>query len=63
MPEDANCFLVGMEHLLTKVELSSFKELYAAHNYSYNNLPYQAWLVMKCGLLAQRQEAALDKVI
>ena len=63
VPTDDNRFLVGMEHLLTKEELRSFQELYKAQNYSYNNLPYQAWLVMKRGILAQTQEAALDQVI
>ena len=52
-----------MEHLLTKEQLRSFQELYEAQNFTYNNLPYQAWLVMKRGVLAQTQEAALDQVI
>ena len=60
---DAEQFLVGMEHLLTKEQLRSFQELYEAQNFTYNNLPYPAWLVMKRGVLAQTQEAALDQVI
>ena len=44
--EDANHFLVGMEHLLIKKEFSSFQELFLAQNFSYNNLLYQACLVI-----------------
>ena len=42
VPEDAEWFLVGMEHLVTKEQLRSFQELYEAQNFTYINLPYQA---------------------
>ena len=62
MPDDAKCFLVGLEHLLSMKELATFEKMYAAGDYSCPNLPYQSWLVLQCGLLPQAQEAALDKV-
>ena len=62
VPEDTQRFLGGMEHLLSKQELETFQELFPAGNLTYPNLPYQAWLVMKQGLIPQTQSAALDQV-
>ena len=62
MPDDAKCFLVGLEHLLSKKELATFENMYADGDYSCPNLLYQSWLVLQHGLLPQAQEAALDKV-
>ena len=60
MPDDAERFLVGFEHLLSKQELATFEKMYAAGDFSCPNLPYQSWLVLKRGLLPQTQEAAID---
>ena len=62
MPDDAERFLVGFEHLLSKQELATFEKMYAAGDFSCPNLPYQSWLVLKRSLLPQTQEAAIDKV-
>ena len=62
MPDDAECFLVGFEHLLSKQELTTFENMYAAGDFSCPNLPYQSGLVLKRGLLPLTQEAAIDKV-
>jgi hypothetical protein len=62
VPEDTQRFLGGMEHLLSKQELETFQELFPAGNLTYPNLPYQAWLVMKQGLIPQTQSAVLDQV-
>ena len=60
MADDAENFLVGFEHMLSKQELA--EKMYAAGDFSCPNLPYQSWLVLKRGLLPQAQEAATDKV-
>ena len=62
VPEDSQRFLSGMEHLLSKQELETFQKLFASGNLTYHNLPYQAWLVLKQGLIPQAQSAALDQV-
>ena len=62
MPDDAERFLVGFEHLLSKQELATFEKMYAAGYFSCPNLPYQSWLVLKHGLLPKAQEAVIDKV-
>ena len=62
MPDEAESFLVGLENLLSKQELATYEKMYAAGDFSCPSLPYQSWLVLKCGLLPQTQEAAIDKV-
>ena len=63
LPEFNQHFLSRFELLLSGPELDTFHNLYSSRNFTEPNLPYQSWLMLKCGLEPVVEREAVEQVL